>query len=286
MIRFLVIISFLFFISCGKSFIETDPITGEAPRSVSSNSNAECKIISFKQINGALEYNKYSITRDTSLLTTKIEVVDNYGALTNNIITLRYNIDTIILGNHSWMRIDKSTGNVLIHYLREFNSDSSSFDEKIVSFKYDINDHLVKKTIYYNGSTIPSYTTDYLYNKDNLVSCQMYLGSGGTKILQSDITYDLSKEIKPWIYSIADSFDDYMYLPAFKFGKKPTNPISAIVTKIYDFNDASLIDTWTTNFSGYVFSKDDYVVQVTTNGDYQQGLGLFLGMVRFEYKCK
>jgi hypothetical protein len=56
--------------------------------------------------------------------------------------------------------------------------------------------------------------------------------------------------------------------------------------KIYDFSSGSIIDEWKTSFSGYVISKDGYVLQVNCNGDNQQGLSMFVATNRFTYTCK
>ena len=61
--------------------------------------------------------------------------------------------------------------------------------------------------------------------------------------------------------------------------------MQTIQTKIFDTNDGSIFDIWTTNFTGFVFSNDGYVLQTTATGDQQQGLGLLYGITRFDYQC-
>jgi hypothetical protein len=61
--------------------------------------------------------------------------------------------------------------------------------------------------------------------------------------------------------------------------------VKAINTSVYDVANGSVIDTWVTNFSDYVFSKDGFVLQTTAKGDLQQGLGLLYGTTKFDYQC-
>ncbi|HCL06678.1 MAG TPA: hypothetical protein DHW64_12285 [Chitinophagaceae bacterium] len=104
--------------------------------------------------------------------------------------------------------------------------------------------------------------------------------------MQSDIDYDLLEKIKPWMYFFTDAFESSRYLNGLNFGKHPEHPVKQIRTKVYDIVSNTVLDTWITNFSGYVYSPDKYVLQTTMTGDTQQGLSHLLGTMRFSYQCK
>ena len=158
-------------------------------------------------------------------------------------------------------------------------------DDILYEYKYDLNGKLVQKLIYYNYSTEPDYITKYLYDGKNLISSQLLAGDGITKLMQTDLTYDVNTTIKPWLYLYGDAFESYRFIQGFSFGPRSTLAVKKIVSTIYDANYGNALDTWTTNFSGYVISKDQHVLQVTCDGDLQQGMGLFLGTIRFDYQC-
>jgi hypothetical protein len=113
-------------------------------------------------------------------------------------------------------------------------------------------------------------------------------GSDGIKkniLLQSTLEFDLTAARKSWLHLFPDFFEGYNYLQTFPFGKKSNYPAKSITTNIYDINDGSVLDTWATTFSGYVFRQDGFILQTTAKDDLQQGLGLLFGTTRFEYPC-
>jgi hypothetical protein len=94
-------------------------------------------------------------------------------------------------------------------------------------------------------------------------------GSGGIKkrySSQSTLEFDLTAARKSWLHLFPDFFEGYNYLQTFPFGKKSNYPVKSITTNIYDINDGSVLDTWATTFSGYVFSQDGFILQTTAKG--------------------
>jgi hypothetical protein len=113
----------------------------------------------------------------------------------------------------------------------------------------------------------------------------MYAGSKRDILLASTIDYDMTTERKPWVYLFPDFFEGSRYLQAFNFGKRGSYPVKNIVTKIHNTTDGAVLDTWSTSFSGYVFSQDGFILQTSAAGHLQQGLGLLFGTTRFDYQC-
>lgn len=111
------------------------------------------------------------------------------------------------------------------------------------------------------------------------------VSSGNLKVLESNLTYDNTVAIKNWIYIFPDAIEGYMYLTVMNFGKRSSNPLKQIVTKIYDPPSGTLLDTWTTNYGNYKVDDYGYVLSGEADGDLQQGIAVFYGKTNFYYDC-
>ena len=273
------------FLSCSKAFVETDPATGTAPITLTSSTGG-CSIIRIAQKNRSNSSfdNSFQIDRDTLFSPLRISSYDSLAGKNDFIITLTKQNDTTKLSTGEYFVTDPSSKLVNTFYTKEDISDPNS-DDKLCKYFYNAQGYLIKKQIYVNASVLPFYETIYSYDNNLLTSCVLYVGTGRVKLLESTIGYDTTRTIKPWVYLYPDFFEGYNYLQAFNFGKKAVRPVQTIQTKIFDTNDGSIFDIWTTNFTGFVFSNDGYVLQTTATGDQQQGLGLLYGITRFDYQC-
>jgi hypothetical protein len=275
-----------FFLSgCSKSFEETDPLTGLAIANLTS-SVGECSIIKITQKNRDYTSidNSFQIERDTAFLPTRMYSYDSIAHKPDYDISITVSGDSIKLSTGEYLLVDPSSKYITTLSTKQDITDPNS-DDELCRYFYNSQGYLIKKLIYLNASATPSYETLYNYDNNLLVSCVLYAGSSRDKFIESTLTYDTTKTVKPWAYLFTDFFEGYNYLQAFNFGKKCTKPVQTIITKVYDTNNGSIYDTWTTGFTGYVFSKDGFVLQTTVGGDQQQGLGLLFGITRFEYKC-
>ncbi len=284
--KLVIICSACVLFSCNKQFTETDPATGQEVAALTTNTTATCDLIGIQQVNGTAIYNRLSFVKDSTKMPLSMTFFDSVSQKTEKSIRFSYVSDTVKISDTEWFKLNQSTKNVTTYFIRQYYADSS-YDDERYEYKYDGLNRLMNKFIYYNGSSTPDYIANYLYDaNNNLIKSELLLNDGKTKILQSSVKYDLTKSIKPWIYLFGDAFENYIYLQGFNFGIKPSNPVTEMVTEIYDVNNGSVIDNWNTTFDGYVISKDKYVLQVDSNGDLQQGLGLFIGTTRYSYVCK
>jgi hypothetical protein len=286
--RSMLYVTLAFAAGCSKStpFVETDPATGQPPVTLS-QAGGDCLIvkISQKNNNGSNGDNAFEIKRDLSLNPQTISLYDSLKAKLEYNIQVTVKGDTLKLSTGEYFVINASTKLVVLFSTLSDISDPLS-DKQVYQYVYDANGYLTKKYMYVNGSVAADYETNYSYDNNNLLTgCIMYAGSKKDKLVQSVLTYDMSTARKPWIYLFPDFFEAYHYLQALPFGKRGNYPVKSIITNIYDVNDGSIIDTWTTNYSGYVFSQDDFILQTTASGDLQQGLGLLFGTTRFDYQC-
>ena len=281
---FYILILFLLLQSCSKKFVQTDPLTGEEVQFLTTKDSATCQISTIRQISGKTSFNRLEFQRDNG---NKIMGLNYFDSITNTVdykASFQYRGDTIIMGNAEWMVQDGKTKHINQYFVRDTSNDLFA-DDILYEYKYDLSGKLVQKSTYYNYSSVPDYISKYLYDGNNLITTQLFAGDGITKLMQTDITYDGNTITKPWIYFYGDAFESYRFLQGFSFGPRSTLAVKKIITTIYDANYGNTLDTWITNFSGYVISKDQYILQVTCDGDLQQGMGLFLGTIRFDYQC-
>lgn len=273
-------------LGCGKSsFTETDPATGLPPTPLTQNGNDTCKLVRISQINGNVIYNELSYTRDNNYQTIAFAYKETTGGQTFIQHPFIYNKDSIFIDKENWMKKNTVTGVVTESFHTEKNKDTI-LNQVRYEYVYDSKNLLSQKKAYYNGAKDPDYVTQYIYAGTLLVKCEVFIGNGTHKLMQTDIEYDPSEKIKPWMYFFADAFESSRYLNGFNFGRYAEHPVKQISTKVFDVISNSVLDTWVTNFSGYVFSTDRYVLQVTTSGHTQQGLSHLIGTMRFAYQCK
>jgi hypothetical protein len=282
--KIIILLCIIAFIRCGKSeFKLTEPATEQASQPLPTNQNTNAKIIAIKQVNGAILYNKLTYTLNDKLLPTSLKYYDSVSNTVDYMVQFNYKNDTISVNNNEWLVIAPGTNNVMKHFIRTTYADNT-FDDELYTYTYDNANRLIKKKIYVNGAVNEDYYSDYSYDGNNLISCKLILASTKQLIQESKIKYNTSQQIKPWVYFFGDAFENNIYLPVLNYGVKPSNTVVSIVTDIYDVAAGTKIDTWSSSFSGYEISKDNFVLQVTTNGDRQQGLGIYLGTMRFDYQ--
>jgi hypothetical protein len=274
--------------ACGKTpeFKQTDPDTGEETTELTPP-GGDCYIarIAQKNKNSSANDNAFIITRDAAFLPTKIGYYDSLTGKTDYEITIQVKGDTLKLSTGEYLVIDNAGKRVHTLFTKSDIKDPLS-DDMLYKYSYDAAGLLEKKFTYVNGAATATYQTEYSYdNNSQLTGCILYAGSQKQKYFESTLEYDYPNAIKPWFYLFPDFFEGYHYLQAFNFGKRPVYQVKRITSRIYDVGTTTVLDTWTTNLTGYVTSKDKFVLQVTANGDLQQGLGFLYGTTRFDYSC-
>jgi hypothetical protein len=267
--------------SCGKGaeFKIVDPDTGQPPTQLGSNTSTVCVLssISQKNVSGNGSDAYYLLLRDTNQLVKAVSQYDSLRKKFDYNISFTITKDSVRFSSGEYLRKD-AAGRVSYFYTRADLTDPAS-DVEVYQYSYNTNGYLVSKLRYVNGAATPFYETKYTYDNNNLLI-------GCTVLVGATLSYEMTTAIKPWLYLFPDGFEIYKYAQGLDFGKKGGYPIKQILTKIYDISDGSVLDTWTTNFSGYVYSLDNYILQTTASGDLQQGIGLLYGTNRFAYQCK
>lgn len=194
--------------------------------------------------------------------------------------------DSIRIDQYQYIKLDANKRVKTLVTLSDISNPSQS-DIYRYEYIYNSNGYLATKHQYINNSTTSFYTTNYTYTDNLLTKCLVTVtGNSNQKILESDITYDATATAKNWVYAFPDAFESFLYASSLNFGNKPARPMTQVITKIYNPVNNNVIDTWTTNFSGYSFNTDGYIQSVTANGDLQQGMAIFYGKTQFSYLCK
>ena len=278
------IICFIILAACGKPYRATDPVTGNAPTTVSTDPDARCRIEKISQVNGTVTYFSISYQYGSTGFPIQITIAEPVTQLPTQQINFVASSDTFYYGAGVWLLKDAAHGQIAAMQVIDTGNGTLK-DTIFYQYLYDAGKRLVQKRCFYNGNTKPDFITDYFYSGNALIGVKMVLGDG-RKLLESAITYDPSVTIKPWVYLYTDAFESNRFLSGFPFGVSANYMVKQIQTSIYDTNTGDLLDKWQTIFSGYVVSKDGYVLQVNSTGDNQQGLAFLTGTLRINYVCK
>lgn len=194
--------------------------------------------------------------------------------------------DSIRLDQYQYIKLDASKRVTVFVTKSDMTIPATADDHKFV-YTYNNDGYLITKHLYINGSSTPFQTTSYSYTNNLLTKCIMTVtGSNSPKILEADLLYDNNTTIKNWIYTFPDAFESNILNTALSFGNKSNKALVSIVTKIYNPANGNILDTWTTNYSSYMFNSDGYLLSLNANGDFQQGIATCYGKTAFTYICK
>lgn len=194
--------------------------------------------------------------------------------------------DSIRIDSYQYIKLDANK-RVVSFFTKSDMTDVQNSDNYHYEYKYNAEGFLVTKNLFINASLSPTYVTTYSYTNGLLMGCLMIAASAGNKkVLESTISYEASLSPKTMIYTFPDGFESYYYSCAFNFGLKPNKPLKQIITNLYNPVSGSVIDSWTTNYSGYILNSDGYLTYGVTSGEQQQGIASFFGKTSFGYQCQ
>lgn len=222
--------------------------------------------------------NNYNVTR--ILIYDSASNVKRFDASFNYI-----SADSIRLDAYQYFKLDAAK-RVVIFVTKSDMTNPLAADDHRFEYTYNTQGYLESKSLYINGSKLPNFKTVYSYTNNLLTKAVMTaVSSGNVKVLESDLSYNTSINIKTWSYTFPDALEGYMYFTVMNFGNRPANPLQNVVTKIYNTTTGTIIDTWTTNYSGYKANSDGYITYGVASGDLQQGMAMFYGKTNFYYLC-
>lgn len=194
--------------------------------------------------------------------------------------------DSVIIDQNQYIKLDANK-RVILFSTKSDLSNPTIADVYKFQYTYNSQGYLVKKDWYINGSRLPNFSTSYTYTDNLLTKCLMTIvSSGNLKVLEADLSYENTINIKNWIYTFPDATIDYIYNTSMNFGNHCSNPLKKIVTKIYNPVSGILIDTWITTYGAYNVSLNGNVTYGEATGDLQEGIPFFYGKTRFYYNCQ
>lgn len=275
-----------FLAGCSKSGNPGDD-TGNAGAGTGNNKDTACLISTISQVNsGTGTESSLSVFYNTAYGITKIVVYDSLSKTRNFEANLDYiRPDSIRIDPYQYLLLD--AGKRVIRLVTKSDlADPVHADTYVFKYSYNSDGYLETKDLFINGSVHANFSTNYLYNNGQLTDCRMTTPSAGDgTMLESTLTYDSRTTIKKWIYTFPDAMEGYPYSTVLNFGKHVVNPLSKIVTKIYNPVSGILLDTWTTNYGNYKIDAKGYVISGVATGDLQQGMASFYGKTNFYYSC-
>ncbi len=290
-------LAYLFYIGCGLALFtgcskqETPPPVNpptNPPTNPPPTTPRTCLLAGVSQANtGAKSDFVLSISLNSSDLPTKFLVFDSLANTKIYEANLSYiTADSIRLDQYQYIKLDGAKRVSVFVTKSDMGIPATADDYRFV-YTYNREGFLITKQLYINGSANPFQTTNYSYANNLLIKCVMSVaGNTSLKLLEADLVYDNNTTIKDWIYTFPDAFESNVLNTALSFGNKANKPLTSMVTKIYNPANGNILDTWTTNFSGYSFNTDGYIQSVNASGDLQQGMAIVYGKTNFNYACK
>ena len=284
---FVICVVAVFFTSCSKSDGGTaSPPASTQPPFTPTSSN--CLLSGISQVNsGTKPEFSLSVAFDGSFNVKNIITYDStVSERTFNADFSYVTVDSIIIDPYQYIKLDASK-RVSIFSTRSDLVNPATADKYKFQYSYDTQGYLVKKDMYVNGSTLPNFSTSYTYSNNLLLKCLMTtVSAGNLKVLEADLTYDNTIDIKNWIYTFPDATIDNIHSIAFNFGIRATHPLKKVVTKIYNPVTGTMLDNWTTNYGSYKVNSNGNVTYGIATGDLQQGIAVFYGKTFFSYNCR
>ena len=281
---FYMILVGLIFLGCTKEeATPSNPVTTPLPIT---SANKNCYVASISRVSNGGSKIDFTMTVNFDFVNrpVKVTLFDSLRKVKEYEASIIYQSDAIKIGQLQSFKIDPTTQQIRNFITKADIADTKS-DDYLYEYLYSDSGYLTSKNLYINGTKNPVYSTFYTYDNNLLVSCKMVLAASNTTILESTITYDSSKEVKGGLYSFPDGFENYYFSFIFNYGRKMKYPVKTMVTKLYDGVGRNLLDTWSSSYSGYIFSTEGYITSVTQSGDLQQGFPLFYGKMSFSYNC-
>jgi hypothetical protein len=275
-------------IACSKNGGGSSTITPTNPVTPVTPVISTCIISGISQRNsGTLAEFGLTASYDNNLNPLTIRVYDSLNNLVLFSASFTYaTADSVRIDSIQYLILDANK-RVTTFVTKSDLTNPATADNYRYQYIYNGNGYLATKNLYINGSGKAYYSSAYTYTNNLLTGCVMTSpASGNQTILSSSLSYDTSTSPKTMIYPFPDGFENYYYSSILNYGNRPAKVLSQVVTKLYNPGTGALLDTWTTNYSGYTLDGNGYLSYGIASGDLQQGMASFYGKTYFYYQCK
>jgi hypothetical protein len=260
--------------SCSKEYSLED--AGAAAR--------DCRVSSIIAVDDVSGQGVYAMnTRfNSGDLADFVELFDSVRNAADIAANLTYRADSVFSSENDAFALDASQ-RVKKHTAPLDPADPGG--EKIIyEYQYDGNGYLVKKTISSSFFPVGQVVFTYTWTAGNLTGIEGDIDGLG-KFLTARMEYDLSKSPKNFIYIFPEGVENFLFINALNYGKKPANLIKTIQVEYFDDQGTPQF-SYNTTIRDVVFSSDGYVQEWFVEGDSFDPLGIFVGKNKFTYSCK
>lgn len=277
-----------------KAYCGGDSTSGNVDVTKNGCVKAECKFLACKiekiwetsLVDGKAEFSY--ISTYTAALVSNVTVWDSAGSDFGGVFPITRPTGTKVqVDANQYFNLD-ATGKITeFHGFDDITSDTTAK----VTIKYTFNaaGQMTKRA--YQSDSMPGFdflVTEYTYTGSNLTRALIKIDTGTGKLNLADITYtyDLTKTIKnhPTLHPFATEL--FFFQTAVNVGTTSVNPLTQVVSKIYDITKGTLGGTFTGTFTNYVIDANNYVTSFNVGGDgYDIGL-LYTGYkYNVKHKC-
>lgn len=270
----------LLIVSCRKE----KSLEGGDPNSIWIGTNCRINQVLTVDSSTSIGFEAHNAFFDSKGLATGTEL---YDSLTNSTIfrtNYFYKGDTAYVNNGQYFVQDKTTGRVKEFKGLEDPTDPLS-DTIQIKFTYNAAGQLTAKDYYFFNLPTPALRSTYTHTNGNLTSMLFVsLFPTSETIADATLEYNTNQPVKEFMYIFPDGYIITPYLLSFNFGTRPANTIKKINTRFY--SSGTVTDSLVTNYKNYVLSRDNYVLDLFAEGDYQDGVGNLFERTKFQYKCR
>ena len=248
-----------------------------------------CRIAKIAYNDSSTAIPKGSISANINLKDTVLNITQ-FDSLAFTILFytgLNYFSDTIRINPYEYFVTDVANGGRVsrLHDLTDpADTLSPQFD---VDYSYDGAGHLTSKSYSFSSNPgVPYYIVNYNYTGSNLTGMTGTDVSFGSNLVV-DAVLDYYNGLNPqsYMYLFPDELAYSPYTQFLNFGTRSRSAIKNLKVRYYDPGPV-VRDSTVSNFTGYLMSRDNYVLGVYMNGDDQFSIPAQAGKLSFSYKCK
>ncbi len=274
----------VFLFSCQKEYSVENTFNNDGSGQIIGQ-NCRMSKIAYYDTATKVSYGALIATINSLDIVTNITGFDSVSLTINFFSAPAYASDTVFVNSDEYFLVDITTKRVKqLHGLTD-PTDPFSIQFEIF-YNYSATGYLISKFYALSSSPgIPFYVVAYTYTNNNLTHMEGTELFTGDKFTDADMTYYSFILPKSYLYIFPDEQGYADYNQFFNFGKKNNNAIKSMIVRDYDPGNV-LRDSAVSTFTGYIMSRDNYVLSVYMNGDDQPSIPAVASKLSFSYKCK
>lgn len=276
------------FAACTKEFSFEDPIGSQGQGPIIGDNCMISKIVEFDTIS---KTGLNAINYDFSISTGRLNNFIEFDSIGQNVVLnaiFSYNADTLHVDASQYFIVDGSGRVVKFHGLNDaYDQLSPTLD---FEYSYDNVGRIVKRTVI--DPTIfstPFMKSTYSYSGNNMTGIvTVFMDNAGNSapFRNTTIGYQFDRVPRNFMNILPDCDELTPYLGALSMGQKALNPVNKIDIVTFNPLTGTPVDSTSTLFTRYSYSRDGYVLGMDMSGDDIKALPFAQGRNNFEYFCR